>query len=44
MKGITIATFISNNEDENKEFYKLTEYLNKFINIQIIVFSNKRIN
>lgn len=44
MKGITIATFISNNEDENKEFYKLTEYLNRFINIQIIVFSNKRID
>jgi len=43
MKGITIATFISNNENENKEFYKLTEYLNKFINTQIIIFSSKEI-
>lgn len=43
MKGITIATFISNNENENKEFYKLTEYLNKYINTQIIIFSSKEI-
>lgn len=43
MKGITIATFISKNENENKEFYKLIEYLNKFIDTQIIIFSNKKI-
>ena len=43
MKGITIATFISNNEYESKEFYNLTEYLKKFIDIQIIIFSNKEI-
>lgn len=43
MKGITIATFISNNETENKEFYKLIEYLREFIDTQIIIFSNKEI-
>lgn len=43
MKGITIATFISNNENENKEFYKLIEYLREFIDTQIIIFSNKEI-
>lgn len=43
MKGITIATFISQNEKENNEFYKLVEYLNKFIRTQIIIFSNNEI-
>lgn len=43
MKGITIATFISNNENENKEFYELIEYLREFIDTQIIIFSNKEI-
>lgn len=43
MKGITIATFISNNEDESEEFYELTEYLKKNIVTQIIIFSNKKI-
>ena len=42
MKGVTIATFISNNENENEEIYKLTEYLRKNINIQLIVFSDKK--
>ena len=44
MKGITIATFISKNENENKEFYKLVEYLNKYIHTQVIIFSNKEIS
>lgn len=41
MQGITIATFISKNEHENKNFYELIEYLKKYIEVEIIIFSNQ---
>ena len=43
MQGITIATFISKNEYENKNFYELIEYLKKYIKVEVIIFSNLEI-
>lgn len=44
MKGITIATFISNKENENIEFYKLSNFLQKQFKVQTIIFSNKQVS
>lgn len=43
MKGISIATFISKNECENKEFYELVEYIRKYIEVEVLIFSNNKI-
>lgn len=43
MKGITIATFISKNEGENKELYELIKYLKRHIEIETIIFSELKI-
>ncbi len=43
MKGLTIATFISNNEHENPQFYSFIAYLNNFFDTQVITFSDKNI-
>ena len=40
-KGITIATFISNNEKDSKEIYDVIHFLeNNFNDIEVIVFSD----
>ena len=43
MKGITIATFISKDEIENDRIYDLVTFLKKTINIDMIIFSEKKI-
>lgn len=43
-KGITIATFISNNEKDNKEIYDVIHFLEKnFNDTEVIIFSNYEI-
>ena len=43
-KGITIATFISNNEKDNEEIYDTIHFLEKnFDNTEVIIFSNSKI-
>ena len=43
-KGITIATFISNNEKDNKEIYDIIHYLkDNFADNEVIIFSNYEI-
>ncbi len=43
MRNITIATFISNKEKENNEFFQLIEYLKNYFNIQVIVLCDKKL-
>ncbi len=44
MEGITIATFISNNEKDNAEMYDIINFLkDNFINNEVIIFSNYEI-
>lgn len=43
-KDITIATFISQNEIENEQIYQLSKYLQEKFNVEIIVFSDKKID
>lgn len=43
-KGITIATFISKNELENKDVYELSNILQEKFNVEIMVFSDKKID
>lgn len=40
MKCITIATFISKNEYENKKFYETINYLKKYFRVDAIIFSD----
>lgn len=43
-KGITIATFISNNEKDNKEIYNIIHFLqDNFSKSEVIIFSNYEI-
>lgn len=43
-KGITIATFISNNEKDNKEIYDIIHFLkDNFADNEVIIFSNYEI-
>lgn len=40
MKCITIATFISKNEYENKKIYETINYLKKYFRVDVIIFSD----
>lgn len=44
MKDLTIATFISNNEKDNKDFFNFIKVIQKNINIETIVFTDYRID
>ena len=43
MKDLTIATFISNNEEYNKNFFEFIEYIQKEFDIEVIIFTDKKI-
>ena len=44
MKDLTIATFISHNENSNKNFFEFAEKLRKDNNIEVIIFSDEHID
>ena len=44
MKGITIATFISIHECENKDFFGLIRFLKRYFEIETIVFNEKELS
>ena len=44
MKDLTIATFISNNEKCNKDFFKFVEEIKENKKVEIIVFCDKKID
>ena len=43
MKSLTIATFISNNEKCNENFFKFIEYIQKELSVKVIIFTDQKI-